>query len=143
MCIIDDLTRATQRARNVLSKRHDALTNRQIALLRAIADSDLIQKDISAKIGMDRSTITDVARRLSARGLIRRRRKKDDTRAVVISITEDGRRFLLEADREVAAAEKEILRGIPLAERPTFRAMLKTIAGIEAKHVTSAESAER
>lgn len=143
MCIIDDLTRATQRARSVLSERHDVLTDRQIAFLRALADCDMIQKDLSAEIGMDRSTISDVARRLQSRGLIRRQRSKEDSREVILSITDAGRRYLIEADQEVAAAEKEILRGIPLAERPNFRAMLKTIAGIKPKHITSAERAER
>lgn len=144
MCIIDDLTRATQRARSVMGVRRSAATDRQIAVLRVVAErGTCISKDITAAIGMDRSTVTDVTRRLAERGLITRKRSKEDSRAVELGITAAGRHRLIKADGKVAEAEKAILQSIPLAERPAFRAMLKAIAGIEQQHITSAERAER
>lgn len=144
MCIIDDLTRATQRARSVMGVRRSAATDRQVAVLRVVAERGAcINKDITDTIGMDRSTVTDVTRRLAERGLITRKRSKEDARRVELSVTASGRSRLVRADGKVAEAEKAILQNIPLADRPAFRAMLKAVAGIEQQHLTSAERAER
>lgn len=88
------------------SRDRSHLTMTQAIILDAIdvastAGATLHQTDLVAITGVDRSTMTDVIRRLSANGLISRTRDRGDLRAVCVKLTDEGRRELAAA-RDVA-----------------------------------------
>lgn len=67
------------------------LTARQYAVLVALAQSDgLSQSKLVDATGIDRSTMADIVRRMLKKGIIQRRRDKDDARAYEVTITEEG-----------------------------------------------------
>ena len=58
--------------------------------------------------GVDRSTLADIVRRLKGRGLIERKRNKDDTRAYLAKLTPAGTAALREARKAVEKLDRTI-----------------------------------
>ena len=124
------LHRAGQRADGLFA-RHVAvaLTPRQFIILLTVADANgLRQADISAATGIDRSSITDLLKRLVANGWLQRRRSKRDARAYAVRLTPEGRRVLARGIPAASATEQALLSSIAPAERKTFVAALTVIA---------------
>lgn len=59
-------------------------------------------------MGMDRSTLADVVRRLVRRRLVARKRTKEDQRAYAVTLTEDGRKVLKEARAVIQRQERTL-----------------------------------
>lgn len=100
-----------------------AITARQAILLDAIANADSpSQTDLTHITGIDRSTLADMTRRLVAKGVIKRRRTRDDARAYAVSLTDDGKRLagavapVVSATTERLSAAVVGLKGLRLRE---------------------------
>jgi DNA-binding MarR family transcriptional regulator len=94
------------------------LTTRQLIVLKAIQDNaGLNQTAVVDLTGVDRSTLADIVRRLSMRGLISRRRRKEDARAYVLTLTAAGRQAIVAAEPILRAVEKDMLSAIPAKQR--------------------------
>jgi DNA-binding MarR family transcriptional regulator len=73
------------------------ITSPQFAALNALhAEPDLDQRTLGERISLDRSTMADVAARLTDRGLISSRRDERDGRRKVLRLTAQGARTLEE-----------------------------------------------
>ena len=71
------------------------LTPRQLAVLVTVANNEgLSQTGLVDRTGIDRSTLADIVRRLQRKGLLQRRRTKEDARAYAVKLTDEGRRVL-------------------------------------------------
>ena len=57
-------------------------------------EEGLTQTDLVERTGIDRSTLADIVARLLGRGLIQRRRAKEDARAYAIKLTAQGAKGL-------------------------------------------------
>ncbi len=108
--------------------RSSGLTPRQFAVLMTIADEEgLTQTDLVERTGIDRSTLADIVARLLSRGLIHRRRAKEDGRAYAIKLTSQGWKGLREAEPGAAATDSRLLAALPPAKRQEFLDTLHTI----------------
>jgi len=108
--------------------RASGLTPRQFAVLMTIAGEEgLTQTDLVERTGIDRSTLADIVARLLSRGLIHRRRAKEDGRAYAIKLTSQGWKGLREAEPGAAAADSRLLAPLPPAKRQEFIDILHTI----------------
>lgn len=124
------LHRAGQCASDIFSSeaRNGGLTPRQFAVLMVIADEEgLTQTDLVERTGVDRSTLADIVARLLSRGLIQRRRAKDDARAYAIKLSPQGAKALREAQPGAAAADQKLLASLPPAKRQDFLESLNLI----------------
>jgi DNA-binding MarR family transcriptional regulator len=124
------LHRAGQCAADIFSSeaRTTGLTPRQFAVLMVIADEEgLTQTGLVERTGIDRSTLADIVARLLGRGLIQRRRTKEDARAYAIKLTPQGARALREAQPGAAAADQKLLANLPPAKRQDFLDTLNLI----------------
>lgn len=124
------LHRAGQRAADVFASeaRTGGLTPRQFAVLTVVADEEgLTQTDLVERTGIDRSTLADIVARLLSRGLIQRRRAKDDGRAYAIKLSPQGAKALREAQPGAAAADQKLLANLPPARRQEFLDTLNLI----------------
>lgn len=75
------------------------LTPRQLTVLITVADNEgLSQTEISQRTNIDHTTLADVVRRLGRKGLLVRRRTKEDGRAYAVTLTDQGRRALRAAE---------------------------------------------
>lgn len=107
----------------------EGLTPRQYALLVAISQHEgLSQTDLVARTGIDRSTLADVIRRMLKKGLIQRRRTREDARAYAVKLTEQGRRLLQECEPKAQRVDQRILEALPSQDqRQRFLADLTRI----------------
>lgn len=124
------LHRAGQCAGDVFQSemRSEDLTPRQYAVLVAVAQNEgLSQTDLVEMTGIDRSTLADIIRRMLKKGLVQRRRTKEDARAYAVKLTEEGRRILQAAEPMAKKVDERILQALPAAERERFLSDLNMI----------------
>lgn len=117
------------------------LTHRQFAVLLTVAQNEgLSQTDLVERTGIDRSTLADLVGRLLKKGLLQRKRTKEDARANAIRLSAAGRRALMATQPGAATADKRLLNLLPTDQRKEFLAALGVIS--EALEDLSADSAK-
>ena len=90
------------------------LTPRQYAvLLDRSLNEGLSQTDLVENTGIDRSTLADIVRRMLKKGLLQRRRTKEDARAYAVKLTDEGWRALRAADPWPSRVDERILTVLP------------------------------
>ena len=110
------LHRAGQSAEDLFhaEMKNNDLTPRQLAVLATVAQSEgLSQTGIVERTGIDRSTLADVVKRLLKKGLLQRRRTKQDARAYAVKLTDEGRRTLAVAEPLAKKINQRILDVLP------------------------------
>jgi DNA-binding MarR family transcriptional regulator len=106
----------------------NGLTARQLAVLVTVAQNEgLSQTDIVERTGIDRSTLADVVRRLKRKGLLQRRRTKEDARAYAVTLTEEGQRVLRTAEPLAKRVDQRVLDVLPASRREQFMSALASI----------------
>ena len=99
----------------------DGITPRQYAVLHTVAHNEgLSQTNLVERTGIDRSTLADIIRRMLKKGLLQRRRTKEDARAYAVKLTEEGWRVLKAADPAARRVDDKILSVLTSAERDRF-----------------------
>jgi DNA-binding MarR family transcriptional regulator len=124
------LHRAGQCATDIFlaEARLSGLTPRQFAVLMTIAEEEgLTQTELVERTGIDRSTLADIVARLLGRGLIQRRRAKDDARAYAIKLSAQGAKSLRDAEPGAVSADTRLLAPLPPAKRQDFLDQLNLI----------------
>jgi DNA-binding MarR family transcriptional regulator len=97
------------------------LTPRQLAVLMTVAQNEgLSQTGLVDRTGIDRSTLADIVRRMQRKGLLQRRRTKEDARAYAVKLTEEGRRVLRSAEPVAKRVDERILDALPTRQRDQF-----------------------
>lgn len=97
------------------------LTPRQYAVLVTVSDHEgLSQTNLVDRTGIDRSTLADIVRRMMKKGLLQRRRTKEDARAYSVKLTDDGRRVLEAAKPSVQRVDEKVLAALPISQRDQF-----------------------
>jgi MarR family transcriptional regulator, temperature-dependent positive regulator of motility len=105
------------------------LTPRQLAVLLTVANNEgLSQTGLVDRTGIDRSTLADIVRRMQKKGLLQRRRTKEDARAYAVRLTDEGRRVLRTAEPLAKRVDERILEAIPAKQRDQFIEDLLAIA---------------
>lgn len=96
-----------------------AITPVQYGLISTLlAQPGADQVTLGREIGIDRTNVADVLKRLTERGLVRRQRSKTDGRSMVAFLTKEGERVAGEVYESMRRAQDRLL--VPL--RPEFRA---------------------
>lgn len=124
------LHRAGQCAGEIFSSetRTGGLTPRQLAVMMVIGDEEgLNQTELVERTGIDRSTMADLVARLTRRGLVQRRRTREDARAYAIKLSPQGAKLLREARPGAAAADQRLLACLPSGKRQEFLDSLNLI----------------
>ena len=97
------------------------LTPRQLAVLVTVANNEgLSQTGLVDRTGIDRSTLADIVRRMQRKGLLQRRRTREDARAYAVKLTDEGRRVLRIADPLARRVDDRILEALPAKQRDQF-----------------------
>jgi MarR family transcriptional regulator, temperature-dependent positive regulator of motility len=104
------------------------LTPRQYAILLTVSQNEgLNQTQLVEMTGIDRSTLADVVRRMLKKGLLQRRRTRDDARAYAVKLTEEGARVLKTHDPMARKVDERILSSLPAQQRDRFLQDLNAI----------------
>ncbi|MEM1370615.1 MAG: MarR family winged helix-turn-helix transcriptional regulator [Pseudomonadota bacterium] len=128
------------------SELNDAdLTPRQFAVLASLAKHEgASQTDLVDMTGIDRSTLADIVRRMLKKGLVQRKRTKEDARAYAVKLTADGTRALKQAGPLVSKVDDKILAAVPASNRRAFLSALENIVaslGVEEEPVAKKRAA--
>jgi len=119
------------------------LTPRQYAVLVAVSQNEGVsQTHLVDKTGVDRSTLADIVRRMLKKGLLQRRRTKEDARAYSVKLTEEGWKVLKAADPLAKKVDEKILGVLPGQQRERFLQDLNLIVKALSK-LQAAESAAK
>lgn len=104
------------------------LTPRQFAVLLTVSMNEgLSQTDLVMLTGIDRSTLADIVRRMLKKGLLQRRRTREDARAYAVKLTDEGMRVLAAARPKVEAVDARILLALSGDQQSTLVSDLKAI----------------
>ena len=108
----------------------DGPNPRQFAVLISVFQNPgMSQTALVEASGIDRSTLTEVLRRMIERGVISKSRTPADQRANALYLTEDGNTMLEMALQAAERAQARILEPIPETDRPSAINMLTAMAG--------------
>jgi len=106
------------------------LTARQYAVLFALAHSEgMSQSKLVDATGIDRSTMADIVRRMLKKGIIQRKRDKDDARAYDVKITEEGVRLFKAVTPIIQRIEEKLLSSLSTNRVDEFLGNLGMIVG--------------
>lgn len=109
----------------------DDLTPRQFAVLVTVSQNEgLSQTDIVERTGIDRSTLADIIRRMLKKGLIQRRRTREDARAYAVKLTDEGSRILKSFEPISRRVDEKILASLPANQRDRFLQDLAAIVQV-------------
>ena len=128
------LRRSQQRAVDLFVEEvgEDGPTPRQFAVLLSVHQNPGVsQTDLVRMTGIDRSTLTEILRRLGRRGLIRRERQAGDRRTNALHLTVEGLTAMESAIDAVERAQERILAPIPAGERRAAMRVLEKLAGLD------------
>jgi DNA-binding MarR family transcriptional regulator len=104
------------------------LTPRQYVVLVSVAQHDgASQQDIIDQTGIDRSTVSQIMQTMIRKGLLKRRRTREDARAYAITLTDVGRDVLKTAETIVGRVEQALISALPASRAKTFIDNLRTI----------------
>ena len=104
------------------------LTPRQYAVLVTVAHNEgLSQTNLVDRTGIDRSTLADIIRRMLKKGLIQRRRTKEDARAYAVKLSEEGWKTLKSAEPLAKRIDDKIMAALPNSSRERFLQDLNVI----------------
>ncbi len=104
------------------------LTPRQFAVLVTVAHHEgLSQTNLVDRTGIDRSTLADIIRRMLKKGLIQRRRTKEDARAYAVRLSDEGWKVLKSAEPLAKRIDDKIMAALPGASRERFLQDLNVI----------------
>lgn len=82
---------------------------------------------LATAMGRDNSQLTRLTRDLEAKGVIKRETSAEDRRATLLSLTDDGRRFLSEAKSVLSAVVNEVATGLTDKEADTLIVLLRKL----------------
>lgn len=126
------IRRCQQRAVDLFTDEvgEDGPNPRQFAVLISVFQNPgMSQTALVEASGIDRSTLTEVLRRMIDRGMLSRSRTPEDQRANALFLTDDGLAALTGAFAAAERAQARILEPIPEADRPAAIKMLTALAG--------------
>ncbi|MER7986899.1 MarR family winged helix-turn-helix transcriptional regulator [Streptomyces noursei] len=105
------------------------VTSPQFAVLNALVGEDgLDQRTVGERVGLDRSTIAEVVRRLVARELVEKTRDTEDARRSVLRLTAEGSRLHHKLAGRTARMNRIFLAPLDPEERGTFLELLHRVS---------------
>jgi DNA-binding MarR family transcriptional regulator len=126
------LHRAGQLAEDLFARSigEIGITARQFVVL-SVVDSleDPSQTALCEISGIDRSTLADIVRRLVSRGLLSRRRTRQDARMYAVRITPEGKEVLQRAVPIAAKVDEALVEALNADQRDQFAAFLQKVVG--------------
>ena len=112
--------------------RYTDLTLAQMAallILREKPDKQMPLKELEHSLRIAQSTAAGIVSRLEQKGFVESLGQEGDKRIKIIRITDNGERCCLEADKNVAVIEGEVLSKLTNTEKDELLFLLRKIHG--------------
>ena len=124
------LHRAGQLAEDLFARSigEIGITARQFVVLSVVESlEDPSQTALCEISGIDRSTLADIVRRLVSRGLLSRRRTRQDARMYAVRITPEGNDVLMRALPIARKVDEALVASLSSEQREHFSAYLQKV----------------
>ncbi len=106
----------------------DNVTQVQFGLLSIVRDQPgCDQLTLAEKLGIDRTNIADVLRRLERRGWLKRAVNPKDRRMRAVSLTNEGRAFVNRTHSRMHRAQERLLKPLAKNDREGFMDLLQRL----------------
>jgi DNA-binding MarR family transcriptional regulator len=131
---IDLLARARKRLDATYCSQHPTpeLTLPQVAILQALKSYGRhSQRDLVRLTGIDRSTMSEMLRRMSQRSLVTESRSALDKRVLLCAITGAGYQALHRCESAIRKTEADVIKLMPKSYRAQFLAGLRAIVATQ------------
>jgi DNA-binding MarR family transcriptional regulator len=130
------LHRVHQRATELFQEKMAGIdiTARQYVVLVTVAQNDgASQQDIIDNTGIDRSTVSQIMQTMIRKGLLKRKRTKEDARAYAITVTDQGRDILKASEAIVEGVNEALVAALSATRAKTFIDNLRSIIAERAR----------
>ena len=87
-------------------------------------EGEMTQKEVQNRLDIQSGSISEIVRKLEAKGLVKRKKHKDDKRNVVLTITDEGKEFYNENQRIKKQQEAVIFNALSHDERRELKSLL-------------------
>ncbi|MCU0732040.1 MAG: MarR family transcriptional regulator [Hyphomonas sp.] len=137
------LHRAGQLAEDLFARSigEIGLTARQFVVLSVVETLDDPSQTALCEIsGIDRSTLADIVRRLVSRGLLSRRRTRQDARMYAVRITPEGQEILQRALPIAQKVDQALVESLSPEQREQFGAFLQKVVARQGARPHAAET---
>jgi MarR family transcriptional regulator for hemolysin len=104
------------------------ISPREHSVLVTAMTGDFTQTEIARMVGLDKTTMVVTVDELEMAGLAERRPSPTDRRARVIVVTDEGARYVREADKLLDQVRNDVLGVLEPDEREVFLRALGTLA---------------
>ncbi len=124
------LRRAQQYVTDIFARSgmSDNVTLRQTVLLSAVAETEgASQSELVRATGVDRSTLAEMVARMERKGLLTRKKDRQDGRAKRVWLTDAGRKRLNQALPAMQAVDDALVSLLPRTRRQPFQSALEAI----------------
>ncbi|THA68656.1 MarR family transcriptional regulator [Streptomyces sp. A0958] len=99
-----------------------------MAVLAALADfGPHVQRELAARLSIDRSDVVKIVDGLGAAGLVERARDTADRRRVTVTVTPEGRALLESLKADAVSVQEEVLAPLNPREREQLTALLRRV----------------
>ena len=133
------MQRVVQRAADAWQEREFTCTPRQYDVLAAgSANTGVSQHRLMLETGIDRSTMADIVKRLAKKGLLNRKRTKEDARAYAVTLTSEGTKALREMSSVSRDVDKAISKELSASEVATLRRLLERMVSTDQRAADAA-----
>ena len=120
------------------------ISPREHSVLATAMTGEFTQTEIARMVGLDKTTMVVTVDDLEMAGLADRERSSTDRRARVVRVTDEGERFVREADKVLDRVRNDVLSVLEPDERQVFLNALGTLAcGRLAEPVACAQPVRR
>ena len=104
------------------------MTPLQFSILLVLRDcSDLSQAELAMHVGIDRSNLADILRRMTRAGLVSTIEDPRDRRARVTTLTSAGRKVIRRLNARVERSHARLLEDLSARERTAFMTILTKV----------------
>ena len=104
------------------------ITPIQFAILTVLRSGNAVdQVTVSNSVGIDRTSGADVIKRLQRRGLIERIPSREDRRAKLVHITNEGSAFVRRVQPHMERAQDRFVGPLTLGEQKLFNKLIKKV----------------
>jgi len=129
-CIFFQLYKASLAGAGFWAKKveHLGVTASQSTVLSILGEKDnILSRDLRQKLHITSATMTGILDRLEKLDLIERRPHPDDRRAILICLTEQGRKYAIEINGIMVEANQVFLKNVDPKDAERFRDMLRQV----------------
>ncbi|MFD7715660.1 MarR family winged helix-turn-helix transcriptional regulator [Streptomyces sp. NPDC059814] len=99
-----------------------------MAVLAALADfGPHVQRELAARLSIDRSDVVKIVDDLAVAGLVERARDATDRRRVTVTVAPEGRTLLDRLHAEALTIQDDLLAPLTVAERTQLAALLRRV----------------